>query len=263
MSTSPLRPCLVVADPDGSIYDEPEILMVCRKGQDFSLPRPDELMPLPEGSRLFLLPGRKALGLDEEEGALSQDEALAVAAVPPAGHVLTAHPAWEAEKDCPALPAHPYGAVGFAHNRLYICAKKVKLPDGEAETPLPMEPDWHFFRTNSLREGVYQNYFGLEAPSLAAGLEAALSARQGGKKICLHFLFFPGFSDTEGEYTALEGAILELGIGALMLDNLPMAPDVYLALMGGIETGPAMGYANFCKRLKKNCPGLALVPAKA
>ena len=276
MASSPLRPCLVVAGPDGSIYDEPDLLMVCRKGDDFSLPRPDELMPLPEGSRLFLLPGRKAVGFDEEEGTLLQDEALAVAAVPPAGHVLTAHSAWEAEENCPALPAHPYGAVGFANNRLYICAKKVRLPEKEegVEPALP-DADWHYMSANSLREGVFLRYHGAcsflnpaacesspspESSVFVAMLDAARQAKGAGKEICLHLWFFPGFSDTEEEYAALESAVATLGIKAIMLDNLPLEPQAYLALMQGIETGPALGYANFRKRLQRAFPEMLLLP---
>ena len=275
MASSPIRPFLVVAGPDGSIYDEPNLLMVCRKGGDFSLPRPDELMPLPEGSRLFLLPGRRAVGFSEEEGTLLQDEALAVAAVPPVGHVLTAHPAWETEDNCPALPTHPYGAVGFANNRLYICAKKVRLPEKEegVEQALP-NADWHHMCANSLREGVFLRYHGVGAalpvsaatdgfsapPRFASMLDAAHKAKETRREICLRFLFFPGFSDTEEEYDALEKAIQGLGIGAVMLDNLPMEPEGYLALMQGIETGPSMGYANFRKRLQRACPELLLLP---
>ena len=274
MSSSPLRPCLVVAGPDGSIYDEPDLLMVCRKGDDFSLPRPDELMPLPEASQLFLLPGRKAIGFDAEEGTLLQDEALAVAAVPPAGYVLTAHPAWEAEKNCPALPAHPYGAVGFANNRLYICAKQVRLPEkGEGvERALP-DANWHYMCANSLREGVFLRYHGtysLPNPTVCASspdssvfagmLDAASKAKEAGREICLHLLFFPGFTDTEEEYAALERAITTLGIKGIMLDNLPLEPQTYLSLMQGMETGPALGYANFRKRLQRAFPEILLLP---
>lgn len=125
MASSSIRPYLVVADASGAIYDRPDLLMVCRHGTHFSLPRPDELMPLPDESELFLLPGRRALGLDPETGQLEQQEELAVAAFAAPAHTLTAHPAYVRDDGAPMLPLFAYGAVGVANDRLYICAKKV------------------------------------------------------------------------------------------------------------------------------------------
>ena len=80
MAAPGIRPRLVIADAQGNIYDDPELQMVCRKGYEFSLPKPDELIPLPEGSELFLLPGRNAIGMNPENGQLETTEELAVAA---------------------------------------------------------------------------------------------------------------------------------------------------------------------------------------
>lgn len=125
MASPSIRPRLLVADAKGQIYDHPDLLMVCRRGKEFALPRPDELMPLPEESDLFLLPGRRALGLDPETGELEEQEELAVAAFAAPAHTLTAHPAYSREPDAPMLPLFAYGAVGFANDRFYVCAKKV------------------------------------------------------------------------------------------------------------------------------------------
>lgn len=125
MASSTIRPRLLTADAQGNIYDHPELLMVCRRGNEFALPRPDELMPLPDESELFLLPGRRALGLDPGSGELELQEELAVAAFAAPAHTLTAHPAYERGEDAPILPLFAYGAVGFANDRFYICAKKV------------------------------------------------------------------------------------------------------------------------------------------
>lgn len=125
MAASPLRPHLVVADAQGNIYDHPDLLMVCRRGGQWGLPRPDELMPLPPESELFLLPGRRAVGLDPETGLTEAQEDLAVAAFAAPAHTLTAHPAYVSDADAPLLPLFAYGAVGFARGRFYICARKV------------------------------------------------------------------------------------------------------------------------------------------
>ncbi len=125
MSTPPLRPHLVVADAEGNIYDHPDLLMVCRTGKQWGLPRPDELMPLPPESELFYLPRRRAVGLNEESGEMEVLEDLAVAAFAAPAHTLTAHPAYDSDKGAPTLPLFAYGAVGYARGRFYICAKKV------------------------------------------------------------------------------------------------------------------------------------------
>lgn len=125
MASPRLRPNLLVADAQGNIYDHPDLLMVCRRGREFATPRPDELMPLPEESELFLLPGRRAVGLDPETGETVVLEELAVAAFAAPAHTITAHPAYATEAEAPTLPLFAYGAVGFANGRFYVSARKV------------------------------------------------------------------------------------------------------------------------------------------
>lgn len=125
MASSSIRPRLVMADEHGDIYDHPDLYMVVRRGKEFALPRPDELMPLPDESELLLLPGRMAVGLDPETGELVEEDSLAVAGFAAPAHTLTAHPAYRTSEGAPMLPLFAYGAVGFANDRFYICAKKV------------------------------------------------------------------------------------------------------------------------------------------
>lgn len=125
MAATRLEPHLVCADENGDIYDDPDLLMICRRGAQWGLPRPDELMPLPEESELFLLPGRRAVGLNPESGETEILSELAVAAFAAPAHTLSAHPAYESDPDAPLLPLFAYGAVGFARGRFYVCARKV------------------------------------------------------------------------------------------------------------------------------------------
>ena len=121
----PLRPRLLVADSKGQIFDHPVLLMLCRQGRQWALPRPDELMPLPDESELFLLPARRAAGLDPATGHVELLEELAVAAFAAPGHTITAHPAYMPDAGAPVLPLFAYGAVGFARGRFYVCAREV------------------------------------------------------------------------------------------------------------------------------------------
>lgn len=118
-------PHLVSADADGNIVDDPDLLMCCRKGSQWGLPKKEELIPLPEESELFLLPGRNALGLDPESGDLVRGDGLAVAAFAAPAYTLSAHPVYETEPGALLLPLFAYGAVGYAKGRFWICAKKV------------------------------------------------------------------------------------------------------------------------------------------
>ncbi len=128
MAAPSIKPRLVVADAQGNIYDHPELLMLMRRGREFSLPRPDELMPLPDESELFLLPGRRPIGLDPESGesvTLSEEGELAVAAFAAPAHTFCGNAAYTTEPGAPTLPLFAYGAVGFDNDRFYVAARRV------------------------------------------------------------------------------------------------------------------------------------------
>ena len=412
MASSQIRPYLVVADADGNIYDDPELFMVCRRGKEICLPRPEELMPLPEESELFLLPGRKAVGLNPETGELEEMEELAVAAFAAPAHTLTAHPAYNTDADAPTLPLFAYGAIGFANNRFYICAKKIdadprqefrtfppalikknakiilnRFPKnrlfehlvnkcaltyscpaarnlclGRYEAPLPVSrtcnarcigcisqqeeggricsspqnrmnfvptpeeiaevmfyhaenekenPIFSFgqgcegepltqattitkaielFREkggkgtvninsnasmpeqvallakaglssirvslNSARKEPYTVYYRPNGYEFEDVCQSIKVAKENGVYVSLNLLFFPGFSDTEEEYDALCQLITEYKVDCLQLRNLNIDPEYYLEIVEGISTGPCLGFINFRKRLKKECPWL-------
>jgi len=140
MAAQHIEPHLVMADERGNIYDDPDLLMVCRRGAQWGLPRPDELIPLPEESEFFLLPGRQAVGLDPETGRIAPPEGeaqLAVAAFAAPGYTLSAHPAYESGENAPMLPLFAYGAVGFARGRFYICARRVDTEPRQIFSNIP------------------------------------------------------------------------------------------------------------------------------
>ncbi len=120
-----IRPRLLYADYKGNIYDDPDLLMVCRRGDEYSLPRPDELTELPPESNIFFLPERYALGLDPKTGKLVVTDKLAVSAFVCPGYTLTGICAYKKQGDASPLPLFAYGAVGYFNGRFYVCAKKV------------------------------------------------------------------------------------------------------------------------------------------
>lgn len=116
---------MVFADEDGNIYDHPDLLMLVRRGRELTLPRPDELIPLPEGSDLYLLPGRHALGLDPQTGKAEALEERAVAAFVCPSYTLSATAAYLKDDGSPSLPLFAYGAIGFANDRFWVAATQV------------------------------------------------------------------------------------------------------------------------------------------
>ncbi|WP_243358307.1 radical SAM protein [Fundidesulfovibrio terrae] len=136
-SSEKLRPMLVFADAAGNIYDHPELEMLVRRGDQLGTPRPDELIPLPPESELFLLPGRSALGFDPESGEVEELEEMAVAAFVSPGHTLSATTAYASRPGSPTLPLFAYGAVGIVGERFYVCAKRVDQDQRQVFTGVP------------------------------------------------------------------------------------------------------------------------------
>ena len=140
MSKKKIQPRLVFADNKGNIYDHPDLLMLAQKGTELVLPRPDELIPLPQGSDLYLLPKRAALGFDPQSGRIENEvDAFAVAAFVCPGYTLSATAAYERLDEAPALPLFSYGAVGFADDRFWVCAKQVDQDRRQVFTNVPQE----------------------------------------------------------------------------------------------------------------------------
>lgn len=401
------QPRLLVADRDGNIYDHPELLMLNRRGEELALPRPDEIIPLPDESEFFLLPSRSAVGFNEESGEVEVQEDLAVAAFVSPAHTVTGVAAYDTEDDAPVLPLLSYAAIGYAEGKFWVCAKKVdldrrqvftkvppsrvsdgahvlmkKYPDnrlvrhlmncaltsgcpaaknlaiGRFEAPLPTaqtcnarcvgciseqpadsgfpspqdrikftptagelvqimlhhdkserkpilsfgqgcegEPltnadllaeatrqykeaggkgtvnvntnaslpdgvnkvaeagmDSMRVSLNSARKGPYDAYYRPKGYALEDVVQSIVNAKEHGMFVSLNYLYFPGVSDTESELEALIELVEKTKLDFIQLRNLNLDPELYLDLMEPFDCGPAMGFTNFRKRLRKTCP---------
>jgi wyosine [tRNA(Phe)-imidazoG37] synthetase (radical SAM superfamily) len=125
MTSSKIRPRLVYADKQGNIYDHPELLMLSQSKGEVLRPRPEELTSLPEGSDIFFLPQRYALGYDSATGSVERLDSFAVAAFVCPGYTLTGLSAFESEDNAKPLPLYAYGALGFDKDRFWVAAKQV------------------------------------------------------------------------------------------------------------------------------------------
>jgi len=119
-----VKPRLLYADEEGGIYDHPELHLLCRKGEHILPPGPRDFIPLPQGSDIFLLPGRKALGMNPDNGEFEYLEAHPVAAFVSPGHTLTGAAAYLTDTDAARLPLFAYGAVGYADGTFWVCASR-------------------------------------------------------------------------------------------------------------------------------------------
>jgi pyruvate-formate lyase-activating enzyme len=119
---------LVYADSRGQIFDHPDLEMAGRSGWDFCRIPDKDLMPLPPGSDLFVLPGRQAVGYDPrrgvfvtagEAGGLPR-EAMAVAAFMAPAHTMSLLAAYKTRSRAPVLPLFAYTAVGWRAGRFWV-----------------------------------------------------------------------------------------------------------------------------------------------
>lgn len=127
----------VVADQSGEVFEHPELLLAGMNGAVARLPQADELIPLPEGSRLFTVPATPPMGFDRRSRKLVTRDALprewgggpmqAVSAFLTPGYTRTLLPAADYGRKGVTLPLWSYTAVGWCveEERFYCAAVKV------------------------------------------------------------------------------------------------------------------------------------------
>ena len=129
------------ADENGEIFDDPEFLGLGRIGAETILLKPQDLIPLPEGADLMLLPQRQALGFKNNKIVTLSGQA--VAAILPAGYTRTYLPAYQEDANTKALPLYGYTAVVLYKDELHVAA--LKTDDATKWNPLG-------FNTNQLKK---------------------------------------------------------------------------------------------------------------
>lgn len=119
-------PHLLISDAQGRFSDIPQIAMAGRSGNNMVPVTADTLIPLPEGSQLYFLPQRKAMGYDRKTGELIVfDDAYAVAAYIPPSYTHYLMAAYETITGAPRLPLFSFTAVGYYRGRYYVPAVHV------------------------------------------------------------------------------------------------------------------------------------------
>ncbi len=115
---------MVVADSDGQILDHPHLGMAGRLGADVVAIPPEDLLAIPEGTKLFTMPGSHPAAWDPKQGAYRPVSRVqiggrrfscnTVAGFLPPGYTRTLLPAATYPTPQPPLPLWSYTAVGWS-----------------------------------------------------------------------------------------------------------------------------------------------------
>ncbi|MFQ5840565.1 MAG: radical SAM protein [Candidatus Methylomirabilales bacterium] len=135
---------VVYADRQGRIYDHPTLECAAASGTDWVRVPDEELIPLPEGARLFTMPGAHPVGGNAAVGAfeaiktVGRRGAVAVAAFLPPGYMRTHLPGafYPDPAAAPYLPLWAYTAVAWRDGQFVAAGVRVDTTDHQ-------EP-WHY-----------------------------------------------------------------------------------------------------------------------
>ncbi len=117
---------ILVSDKEGNIFDLEGVHAAGRSGGAV-FPLEKGLIELPEGSQLFMLPARKAVGYSAKTGEwVTFNDAFAVAAYLAPGYIHSANPLYEREPGAPQLPYFSYTAVGYRKGKYYVPAVRME-----------------------------------------------------------------------------------------------------------------------------------------
>ncbi len=121
-------PRLVFSNSKGEILDHPDLAALGRSGRDLVDVDPVSLIPLPENSRLYFLPGRVAVGRDPATGKIQEIEnANAVAAFLPPAYTIYLLAAFikQTKIEAPLLPLYAYSAVCWYRGKFHVPAVQI------------------------------------------------------------------------------------------------------------------------------------------
>ncbi len=128
MSTTPTHPYVVYSTTDGAVGERRSLRALDYTGAALA---PSDLVPLPGGSTLSMLPNRLAVGLDGKGERRSVPARLgwALAALLPIGYTRTHLPGYEKAPETAPLPFFGYTAVAGYRDRLYVAAVRTDNPE--------------------------------------------------------------------------------------------------------------------------------------
>jgi pyruvate-formate lyase-activating enzyme len=120
-------PYLLFSTPNGDIYEEPRLQALAFDGRPL---QESDLIPLPDGATLSMMPQRLAVGQKRsgERQVLPQTRGWALAALLPIGYMRTHLPAYEKIAQAEPLPFFGYSAIAGIKGKMYVAAVRTDNP---------------------------------------------------------------------------------------------------------------------------------------
>lgn len=113
----------VFADNDGNGYIDENYRALGRLGESFVEINPDEMIPLPQGASLTMIPNRAAVVMNKKgQFTIYPHEGWVMGALLPQGYTRTLLPAFINDKKAPLLPLFGYAAVCAMDGEFYVAA---------------------------------------------------------------------------------------------------------------------------------------------
>jgi pyruvate-formate lyase-activating enzyme len=138
-------PKLLYADAKGNIFDHPYLYMAGMSGSESLLPEAEELIPLPDDSRLFTIPETPPVAWDGKKRAFVTVDYVregkrdvrvqAVSAFMAPGYVRTLLPACDYRRKKVHLPLWSYTAVGWDEDRERFVVAATRVDTNENWLP--------------------------------------------------------------------------------------------------------------------------------
>jgi len=254
------HPVLLIADENGEIYDDPRYGAAGMSGGDYLPLTPDDLVPLPEGSKFFFIPKGLPVGFNSKGGVSVIDGAYAVSAFLPPGYTRTYLPAYEEFQPDPLLPLWSYTAVAWYKETFHAAAVQVawmkkadpRLHDDDVIGPLVNKKRKEFPKNRVLKhlEKCAMFYHCFAAKNIFVGRwEAPLPSSPSCNARCIGCL-----SLQEGECPASQDRIqfvpLPEEIADAAIPHLMNAEDAVVSFGQGCEGEPLMQAKTLEKAVK-------------
>jgi molybdenum cofactor biosynthesis enzyme MoaA len=120
-------PYLIYCTPDGEICEEPRLRALSFDGRPLET---SDLIPLPDGSTLSMMPDRLAVGQQHtgKRQVIEQRYGWAMAALLPIGYTRTQLPAYMQVAGTEPLPFFGYSAIAGIKGKLYVAALQTDDP---------------------------------------------------------------------------------------------------------------------------------------